>query len=89
MTFRCSLSNPSLRSHWIVKFPDTQNMSTWSIRDKLVLTQRGVIYDSLSITIPGVLRNNGTLVRCATYVFLPGLTEISGPVKLTIAGKPI
>ena len=89
VTFRCSLSNPSLRLNWIVKFPDTQNLSTRNNGDIVVLAQRGVIYNSSSLTIPGVLMNNSTLVRCATFVFAEGVTKISDPVRLIIAGEPI
>ena len=90
VTFRCSLSDPSLRSHWIVKLPDTQNLSTRDNSHMLVLAQRGVIYDSSSVTVPGVLMNNGTLVRCAAVVFSAGgVTKLSDPVRLIIAGEPI
>ena len=90
VTFRCSLSNPSLRLNWIVKFPDTQNLNTRNYGDIVVLAQKGVIYNSSSVTIPGVLMNNDTLVRCAAFVFYAGgVTEISYPVELLIAGKPV
>ena len=89
VTFQCSLSDPSLRIHWIVKFPDiTKNLSTRDNSDMPVLTQRGVTYDSSSVTIPGVLRNNGTLIRCATIIFTTGVTEFSDLGELIVAGKP-
>lgn len=88
VTFRCSLSDPGLRSHWIVKFPDIkQNLSTRNADDMLNLTERGVVYDSSSMTIPGVLENNCTLIRCATIKFAASTTEFSDPVKLTVVGK--
>ena len=89
VTFRCSLSDPSLSPYWIVKFPDTQNLSTRDNDNEAVLNQRGVIYSSSNMMIPGVLMNNVTLVSCAAFVFAEGVTKISDPVQLMIAGKPI
>ena len=89
VTFQCSLSNPSFRPHWNVKFPDTEYLSTRDINDIQVLAQRGVIYDSSSVTVPGVLMNNSTLVCCAAFDFSTGMTEVSDPVQLIIAGEPI
>lgn len=87
-TFRCSLSDPSLRLHWIVKFPDImQNLSTRDSNDMPILIERGVVYDSSRITIPGVVENNCTLVRCAVFKFDTAITEFSDPVKLTIVGE--
>ena len=87
VTFRCSLSDPTLRSHWIVKFPDImQNLSTRNSNDMSILIERGVIYGSSTITIPGVLENNSTLIRCAVSNFATSTTEFSDPVELTIAG---
>ena len=51
-----------------------------------VLIARGVLYDSTRITIPGVVENNCTLIRCAVFKFT---TEFSDPVKLTIVGMPV
>jgi hypothetical protein len=66
VTFRCSLSDPNLRSHWIVTFPDIdRNLSTRDFDDMPILIERGVVYTSSGITIPGVLENNSTLIRCA------------------------
>ena len=89
VTFQCSLSDTSLRNFWFVKFPDiTKNLSTRDNEDMYVLSQRGVVYDSSSVTIPGVVRNNGTLIRCTAYNFGTGVSEFSNLVELIIAGKP-
>ena len=52
-----------------------------------ILIERGVVYDSSRITIPGVVENNCTLVRCAVFKFDTAITEFSDPVKLTIVGE--
>jgi hypothetical protein len=86
VTFRCSLSDTSLRPHWIVTFPDIdRNLSTMNIDDMRILIGRGVDYSSSRINIPGVLENNSTLIRCATSS--NGITEFSDPVQLTIDGE--
>ena len=87
VTFRCSLSDPFFRSHWIVKFPDImQNLSTRDFNDTVILIKRGIVYSSSRITIPGVLENNSTLIRCAASNFATSTTEFSDPVELTIVG---
>ena len=53
----------------------------------LILIERGVNYNSSSITIPGVVENNCTLIRCAFSDFNIGTTEFSDPVKLIIVGE--
>ena len=87
VTFTCSLSDSSsFRTSWVVKFPDImQNLSTRDINDMVILDDRGVLYDSSSVTIPGILRNNDTTIRCAALV--SSTTTFSDPVKLTVAGK--
>jgi hypothetical protein len=54
----------------------------------VILIGRGVGYSSsgLTITIPGVLENNSTLIRCAVQLS-NGITEFSDPVQLTIDGE--
>ena len=89
VTFTCSLSDSSFRIFWVVKFPDImQNLSTRDSNNMVILDDRGVLYDSSSVTIPGILRNNGTTIRCAALTFSGGeITRFSDSVKLTVAGK--
>ena len=54
-----------------------------------VLFARGVEYDSSRITIPGVVENNCTLIRCAVLKFGSSMTEFSDPVKLIIVGMSV
>lgn len=88
VTFQCRLSDSTLRLHWIVNFPDIdRNLSTMDFDDMSILIERGVVYSSSAITIPGVLENNCTLIRCAVSNFATSTTEFSDPVKLMIVGE--
>ena len=89
LTFQCSVSDESLMQFWTLKFLDvTTNLSTRDSNDMPVLDQRGVTYNSRSVTIPGVAENNCTLIRCVVLRFTTvSTTEFSDPVKLTIVGK--
>ena len=88
VTFHCSVHGSDLRPHWIVVFPDiNQNLSTRDNDDMMTLVERGVVFGSSSIIIPGVLENNCTLIRCAVFFFGTSMTEFSDPVKLTIVGE--
>ena len=64
-----------------------QDLSTRDINDMLTLIERGVDFRSSRITIPGVIENNCTLIRCAVFKPSSGSTEFSDPVKLTVVGE--
>ena len=67
-----------------------QNLSTRDVNDMVILIERGVDFrSSRIITIPGVVENNCTLIRCAVFKSSSGSTEFSDPVKLTIVGEQI
>ena len=92
VTFTCNVSDGS-PPDWVLKFPDImQNLSTRDSDDMVVLHQRGVMYNSTSITIPRVEQNNCTMIRCAVVRFTgSSITEFSEiiyvPYKLLLAGK--
>ena len=52
-----------------------------------VLIARGIECDSSRITIPVVVENNCTLIKCAALKI--GTTEFSDPVKLIIVGMSV
>lgn len=89
VTFQC-LVNSNGPTWWTIHYLDTdQYLSTRDENDKTKFEERGIHYYSgdtdANITIPSIVENNRTLIRCAT--FHVGVTEFSGQIKLIIAGK--
>lgn len=90
VTFYCTI-NSTDRVHWTLKFLDSMNLSTRDGGDMVILSERGVAWNnsrgSGDVTIPVVLKNNCTLIRCS--VVTDRSTMFSKQMKLTVAGEII